>query len=214
MERYDFPRQALAVCLSCVAGYVDAVGFMSADSYFVSFMSGNTTRLAVDLASDWRLALTPAALIAGFVMGVALGNLIATKAGRWRKPAVLALVGLLLFAGALTEATGLRTASLATLVLAMGALNNTFQRDGEVAIGLTYMTGALVRLGQAIGARLTGQKRSGWLAYLLLWIGLAGGALGGAKAFLSIGGAALWLATAAIALLVAMTFRLALRDTA
>lgn len=194
MHQLDRQRQALAVSLAGLAGYVDAVGFLSADSYFVSFMSGNTTRLAVDLAQDWRTALAPALLIAGFVTGVATGSLIAAQAGRWRKPAVLALVAVLLCNAVIAPASGGAGQTLALLVLAMGALNNTFQRGGEVAVGLTYMTGALVRLGQAIGAVLAGERRGGWGAYLLLWSGLAAGALGGALAFVHIGTLALWLA--------------------
>jgi uncharacterized membrane protein YoaK (UPF0700 family) len=45
---------------------------------------------------------------------------------------------------------------LAMLVLAMGALNNTFLRGGEVSVGLTYMTGALVKIGQGIARRCWG----------------------------------------------------------
>ncbi len=37
----------LAACLSALAGFVDAVGFMYLGGYFISFMSGNSTRLSV-----------------------------------------------------------------------------------------------------------------------------------------------------------------------
>ena len=194
MQSYDRQRQGLAVSLACLAGYVDAVGFLSAGSYFVSFMSGNTTRLAVDLATDWRTAVTPALLIAGFVFGVASGALVAIRSGQRRKPLVLGIVASLLICAAIADSIDQRTVSLAFLVMAMGALNNTFQRDGEVTIGLTYMTGALVRLGQAIGAALAGERRSGWGGYLLLWAGLALGALGGALASMHWSAMATWLA--------------------
>jgi uncharacterized membrane protein YoaK (UPF0700 family) len=196
MHLFDRPRQALAIGLAMLAGYVDAVGFLSADGYFVSFMSGNTTRLAVDLAFEWRSAAVPALLIAGFIFGVAGGSIIATKAGPWRKPAVTGLVAVLLFAAAVLNAFGTNTASVATMVLAMGALNSTFQRNGEVAVGLTYMTGALVKLGQALGGALTGQPRGGWLAYGLLWLGLATGAIAGAVIFTQVSGLAPWIAAA------------------
>ena len=59
----------------------------------------------------------------------------------------MALVAGLLLLAALAHGKSL-TIFLASSVLAMGALNNVFRRNGEVAIGITYMTGALVRFGQ------------------------------------------------------------------
>jgi uncharacterized membrane protein YoaK (UPF0700 family) len=194
MHRFDRSQQALAIGIAALAGLVDAIGFLSADSYFVSFMSGNTTRLAVDLATAPARAVVPALLVCGFVAGVALGAIVSEKAGRWRKPVLLATVAALLFLGALLRALESSGGALAMMVLAMGAVNNAFRRDGEIAVGLTYMTGALVRLGQAIGAALMGERRSDWPAYLLLWCGLLGGAIAGALLFLRLGTLALWLA--------------------
>lgn len=208
MNRYDRPRQALAIGLAALAGFTDAVGFLSADGYFVSFMSGNTTRLGVNIARAPQLAIVPALLLGGFVVGVAGGVVIAGQAGTRRKPAVLALVTALLLAATALRTAGQHGAMLALLVMAMGALNNTFQRDGEVAIGLTYMTGALVKLGGAIGSALLGERRSGWGAYLLLWSGLAGGAVLGALAFSHLAGATLWLAAGWAALMTLAALRI------
>jgi uncharacterized membrane protein YoaK (UPF0700 family) len=208
MDRFDRRRQALAIGLAALAGYVDAIGFLSANNYFVSFMSGNTTRLGVDLAQDWHRAATPALLICGFVAGVAIGSVVAFRAGRWRKPAVLALVCTMLAGAALARTMSETAVPLGLLVLAMGVLNNTFQRDGQVAVGLTYMTGALVRLGQAIGAALIGERRVGWTGYGLLWLGLALGGVSGALVFTQLGTAALWPAAAASALFAAYAVRL------
>ncbi len=214
MDRFDRPRQALAICLSALAGYVDAIGFLSADRYFVSFMSGNTTRLAVELMTTPAQALIPALLLAGFTLGVAIGGVIAALAGAWRKPAVLALVTLLLLVAAAAHAAHRDGLATTAMVLAMGAVNNTFQRNGEIAVGLTYMTGALVRLGQGLAALALGQKRSGWLAHLLLWSGLFAGAVAGAFAFTRIGGVALWLATAIAAGLALFALHLTRREAA
>ena len=194
MNRFDRKRQGLAVGLAGLAGYIDAVGFLSARGYFVSFMSGNTTRLAVNLAHEPREAWVPALLIAGFIAGVAGGTMVSARTGTRRKPAVLALVCTLVLGAALGNALHAGWLVPALLVMAMGALNNTFQRGGDVAIGLTYMTGALVRLGQALGAALVGERRTGWAAHLLLWAGLASGAVLGALAWSHLAGAALWAA--------------------
>ena len=180
MHRYDTPRRLLAYGIAALAGFVDATGFLAADGYFVSFMSGNTTRLGVDLATRAAAALTPALLLLGFVGGVVAGALVAERAGERRKTAVLALTAALLAGAAAGHALELAPLFLAASVLAMGAVNNAFQRDGEGAIGLTYMTGALVRFGQGLAARLLGRRSEGAAASLALWGSLAGGAIAGA----------------------------------
>ncbi|WP_353230618.1 YoaK family protein [Novosphingobium sp.] len=180
MIQYDRNRRRFAVALAALAGCVDAIGFLSANGYFVSFMSGNTTRLGVALGTAPWHALAPALLIAGFVGGVTGGSLLAMAAGRWRKPAITGLVALLLLIGAGARALGAEYVMLATLVLAMGAINNTFQRGGEVAIGLTYMTGALVRLGQGLALHLAGRPIPGSASWAWLWGGLLAGAVTGA----------------------------------
>lgn len=191
MNAIDRTRRRLAIAAAALAGYVDAVGFLSADRYFVSFMSGNTTRLGVDLIAAPRSAAIPALLVAGFVLGVFGGAVLAAKAGAQRKFAVLVLVAGLLGGAALSPRIEL---TLALLVLAMGALNNTFQRDGEVSVGLTYMTGALVRFAQGLAAKVMGTGGKGWEGWLLLWLGLALGAVSGAYAMLTWPDMALWLA--------------------
>ena len=160
MQRYDPDRRRLAIALSGLAGFVDAVGFLSANGYFVSFMSGNSTRLGVALSTGSRAALIPALLIAGFVCGVTLGALLALGVGSRRKPVILGTVAFLLLIGATARALGNEPIMAAALVLAMGVTNNTFQRGGEVTVGLTYMTGALVRLGQGLALRIAGKAEA------------------------------------------------------
>ena len=196
MNSIDRSRRRLAVAAAALAGYVDAAGCLSANSYFVSFMSGNTTRLGVDLATSPVSAMVPALLIGGFVTGVFGGALLAAMAGPQRKFAVLALVALLLGGAALAGNAGRTAVLLGLLVLAMGALNNTFQRDGEVSVGLTYMTGALVRFAQGLAAQMLGRRETGWQGWLMLWLGLALGAVTGAMVWLNRPDLALWLAAA------------------
>ncbi len=196
MIRYDRSRRRFAIALSGLAGFVDAVGFLSAGGYFVSFMSGNTTRLGVALGIDPAQALLPALLIVGFLAGVTLGAILALRAGWLRKPAVLALVTTLLVTGAMARAMGEERGMILALVLAMGAINNTFQRGGEVTVGLTYMTGALVRLGQGFALWLAGRSEPGWAAWGALWAGLLCGAILGAFLQHRLPDGCLWIAAA------------------
>ena len=50
----------MAVLLAALAGYVDSIGFLQLGGLFVSFMSGNTTRMAA--ANVWPI-LTRAPVI-------------------------------------------------------------------------------------------------------------------------------------------------------
>lgn len=208
MIRYDRSRRRFAIALAAMAGFVDAVGFLSASGYFVSFMSGNTTRLGVDLGTDPARAITPALLIVGFLSGVTGGTLISLRAGKYRKPAVLTLVAALLMTAAAARAGGAPLLMLAAMVAAMGAINNTFQRGGEVAIGLTYMTGALVKLGQGLANTLAGQPSTGWTSWASLWGGLLSGAVLGAFLQDRLPMGCLWIAAAWCCAMIVVAFRL------
>lgn len=188
MTRYDRRHWFLAVSLSMLAGYVDVIGFIRLGGLFVSFMSGNSTRLAVGVEQGATVAARAGAIIALFVFGAALGAVVARMAGQRRKPVVLAVVSTLLGLGA-----ALPIVSIPAMVLAMGVVNAVFLRAGEVSVGVTYMTGALVKLGQGIGNAITGGNRTGWLPHALLWLGLMTGALLGAYLHAGLVFDALWL---------------------
>jgi len=214
MVRHDRHVQRLAMCLAGVAGYVDAVGFLETRGFFVSFMSGNTTRFGVGIASASRPAVTAAGLLAAFVAGVAAGSLTGHAAGRHRRAAVLLLVAVLLGAAASIGPLGYPVAALAMMALAMGAENAAFEQDGEISIGLTYMTGTLVKLGQRLALALRGGDPFGWTSYLMLWLGLLTGAVLGATAHRSFGLPAVWAASLAAAILAAVAVRLERRTDA
>ena len=197
MLRYRKREMALAIGLSMLAGYVDALGFLSLGGFFVSFMSGNSTRLAVGVAGMPVEALIAARLIGCFLLGVILGSLIGRVTESRRQPAVLAVVAAMLAAAAAMAGAGLPEYATMLVAVAMGAVNTTFERDGEVAIGLTYMTGSLVKLGQRIAGALTGGPKVAWVPYLGLWLGFVGGAVIGALAWPFIGLAGLWFAAVA-----------------
>ena len=194
-----------------LAGFVDAVAFISLGGFFVSFMSGNTTRLGVGLVDGSGSAAVAGGLIATFVAGVVLGSLTGRLAGARRRPAVLALVAALLAAAAGFGTTGATILAAGAMALAMGAENAVFEVDGEVRIGLTYMTGTLVKLGQHIATALLGGNPIGWLPFLLLWLGLATGGLLGALVHAQIGLRGLWIAAGAAAVLALIAARSASR---
>ena len=188
---------ALACALSGLAGYVDAIGYLHLGGLFVAFMSGNSTRMGVSVAAgDWPNAAAALGLIALFVVGAAGGSLIVLGRGANRQPRVLLVEALLLAVAALCYAFGRSNAAVAAVVLAMGLENAVFQIDGGAGLGLTYVTGALVKVGQLAAQALTGGGRWGWVPNLLLWAALVAGSACGALAYHWINLAAVWFAAA------------------
>lgn len=210
MIHYPRSIRIFAICLSVVAGYVDAVGFIALGGFFVSFMSGNSTRLSVGLAGGSGDVAMAGGLIAAFLLGVVLGSITGKFTPARRRPAaILGLVALLLGAASALASLGARTEALGLVAAAMGAKNTVFERNGEVSIGLTYMTGALVKVGQRLAAALLGARdRLGWLPYFLLWLGLVGGAVLGAVVYAYLGLNTLWLAAGMELLLAGAALRL------
>lgn len=201
MTRYDIRTRMLAAGLASVAGYVDATGFLASKGFFVSFMSGNSTRLAVGSVERAADAAAALALIAIFVIGVVCGSLAGRCAGQHQQSRVIMLVAASLAAAALLASSGQIRAAIGCMAFAMGIENAIFESDGDVQIGLTYMTGTLVKLGQRLATALTGGDRWGWLAFGTLWLGLVAGAVGGAFAFPVFGLSALWLPVVVLAMI-------------
>ncbi len=203
MLRYNVKLRVLAACLSALAGYVDALGFIELGGFFVSFMSGNSTRLGVGLegvreSANWSIA---GGLIASFVAGVVFGTLVGRFAHHRRHVVLLMLVALALAAAATCNGFGLAWPAVGLMAFAMGMENTVFERDGEVSIGLTYMTGTLVKMGQRLAMAFMGGPRFAWLAYFGLWLGLISGAFAGALIYPYMGLGALWFAAFAAAAL-------------
>lgn len=192
MIRYDRRTQILASCLSGLAGFVDALGFLTLSGFFVSFMSGNSTRLALGLVERSQVAIVSAGIIVVFVVGVFAGSLIGRSVGQRRRAKLIFFVAGLLAIAALSNAIGQSGAAMAFAILAMGAENAVFEQDGEVHIGLTYMTGALVKAGQRMAAACLEGDRFGWIPYACLWASLIVGAVLGSLAHNLIGLSALW----------------------
>lgn len=201
MVQLDLRTKALAACFSAVAGFVDVVGFLMTGGFFVSFMSGNTTRLGIGLAQSSATAGVAAGLILTFVTGVVIGASVGRIAGARRRPAILGLVTGLLALAVVLHGLGLGILAVIPLALAMGAENTVFAENGDVRVGLTYMTGTLVKLGKRLTASLWGGDPFGWLPFLLLWVGLLSGAVLGAVAFARFGPNALIVAIAAMLVL-------------
>ncbi len=202
---HDGADLALATTLIALAGFVDSAGFVRFGGVFVSFMSGNSTRMATLPALGRPLeAAASGGLIVLFVMGAFAGRLLGLSAGRWLRPALLSVVAALLAVAAMAispSAEGAVAAfGAAALALAMGLQNSVLNHSGQTKTSLTYVTGTLVHLGHALADAVLGSPSS-WGPYLLMWLGLVGGAAFGALTTVRFGASALIIPAAAAALL-------------
>lgn len=160
----------LVASLSVLAGMTDAIGFMASGD-FVSFMSGNTTRLAVAISAG-ELGLTGRLLllVATFIVGNALGVVVSRLSRRHALPLLLCIAALLCGAAFLPFADTLP--ALLAAIVAMGMLNAAVEEVNGLPVGLTYVTGALSRFGRGLGRWLLGERRSGWRVQLIPWGGM------------------------------------------
>lgn len=169
---------SLVAALSVLAGMTDAIGFMASGD-FVSFMSGNTTRLAVAISDgDLGLTLRLLLVVATFVIGNALGILVSRIGGRRALPLLLCIALLLCTAAGWPYDEQLP--ALLAAIIAMGMLNAAVEQVNGLPVGLTYVTGALSRFGRGLGRWLLGERRNGWRVQLVPWTGMFAGAVLGA----------------------------------
>lgn len=194
--------------ITAMAGFVDGVGFVHFGGYFLSFMSGNSTRSSAALMTgDITGWITAMSLVSSFVAGVVVATLLTAPLAALRRPVALYLSAALLLTAA---ATAIIQPHLTALLLAaaMGVVNVSYTRSGEVSLGLTYMTGTLVKLGQALGGAILGLvtgsnqgvSRLLWLRYAVLWAMITVGSLGGVLAYLHLGLGSLWIVGAGMLL--------------
>jgi uncharacterized membrane protein YoaK (UPF0700 family) len=174
---------ALIFLLCAVAGSVDAVAYLLCGQVFVANMTGNTVLFAISLFQRaFGKAALRGELVAAFLAGVILARLLARSVGK-RVPDKQRFVVLgfevlvLLLLG--WKSTGANGHFLLLLLAAMlGTQNGAFQYIGGFHLNTTFVAGDLEKLGEAVtGSQETLRKTS---AFLLSWVGYAGGALLGA----------------------------------
>lgn len=205
-DRFEFIVVLLGgLCLSMIAGYVNTL-MIVLGAPPVTHLTGSITRLSADLGrEELGDAITVAVLILSFVCGAAVaGVLIGSSNLRLGRRYGLAIVieSALLAIAALTLPHSLRTATIFA-ASAAGLQNAMASSYRSLIIRTTHLTGVLTDIGFSIGRLISGKQRPGWSLLLLGSIVVAfviGGVLGAIVGTRS-GGAGLWYASGALALL-------------
>jgi uncharacterized membrane protein YoaK (UPF0700 family) len=164
----EVAKIAVALVLTFVAGYVDALGWLSLDRVFSAQMSGNAVLLAVHLAAgEGGHAWLQGDAVASFFLGLLVSGAVVEIGMRRRTPRVLTvvlgieLVLLILFA-LLVSQFGLAPGTdephppaaiyvmVAIVAIALGAQNTSLRMAGILSAFTTHITGALTVFSEAV----------------------------------------------------------------
>lgn len=201
---------AIAIVLTAVAGYVDALGWVLLSHVYVANMSGNSIALGRSLAErDFGDAAARIWPIVSFTLGLFVSELVyelVRRRGRrssvgWSlglEAGAIAFVAILPWPPAHTTSGLGYYVPTGLLSLAMGLQNATLIRVGASSIYTTHVTGNLTRLareaahsvwwledraaGRAAGHALAQRSTRRVLLMTAMWIGYTLGAIVGALA--------------------------------
>jgi uncharacterized membrane protein YoaK (UPF0700 family) len=156
----------IALSLTGIGGFVDAVGYVALFQIFTANMSGNSVHVGIDLGRfDFSDLMRPVCAIAAYVSGIVLTRIaveVATRSGV-RSIASFTLAGevllLVLFAQArpamhLGQIADIHAptyfALVALLAFAMGIQTATLTHIGPLTVYTTFVTGTLTKFADAL----------------------------------------------------------------
>ncbi len=138
--------------LVVLAGATDSLMFSHSSELLAVYMSGNTSHLGVYLAQQkWQLAAPLASVVATFFVSATAGAWMGQRLGPWRGPVVLTITTLFLFVAGSLARKEYSLATVLCIAIAMGLLNQVLAKE----LGVTFITGSLIRLSRAIVERNT-----------------------------------------------------------
>lgn len=164
-EQAEPKKVWLALALASVAGFVDAVGYITLDRLFTAHMSGNTARLGVFLGhGDLPAALPMVAAVALFVVSIALGTVVGELAARRGVRSIAAvilglqavLLAAFMFYGSLVlHGEGVKDHSLrgfyvlaALAIFSLGLQTCALKQVAGKTVRTTYVSGVLTNMTQ------------------------------------------------------------------
>jgi uncharacterized membrane protein YoaK (UPF0700 family) len=180
-------RYSVSTLLTWIAGYVDAVGWLTYQRTYTANMSGNSVAIGIQAAAgNWGETLLRAWPVAMYVVGLVGCRIVIEIAARSRKARIawlLFLIEIAFLGAAMTAAPGLFV-GIALLALAMGVQNGALTRFGGATVHTGFVTGTLVQFSVQLSKYLLGDGRSFrnsvWM--MALWIAYVAGAVVGALA--------------------------------
>ena len=187
--------------LAAAGGFVDAVTFIVLLGLFTAHLTGDTTRLGVDVGTRTVTGATTARItvIIIFVLAVALGTTVLLVAGKHHARrrglliteasllVVFMVVGTIwLDRGYVTEGTPALIVLGSMAAFAMGLQNAVVRSVAGLSVATTFMTGMLTAMAEDIAgwihARHDPQLRRSAFLHGGIWLSYIGGGITGAAA--------------------------------
>lgn len=143
---YDAPGVLIAPLLAGIAGYVDAIAYLTLHA-FVANMTGTIVLLGIAFSEgDLRAAMHGGLAVGSFLFGV-----VASRSLRDLSHGVgLSLLATAAVLGAATVGTVSGVAAVALLAFAMGLQNAAATQFAGVGLNTAFLTGNLEHLGEAL----------------------------------------------------------------
>lgn len=162
----------LAFLFSFISGYIDVLGILAIGGVFLSFMSGNSTRLGIHIVyHEWGEVLKYVLVLSTFVLGSFIGNMVCVGSHLQTIKRILILDIFGLSLALILQYTPLEPWSFPVLSFAMGIQNKAQVEVNNATIGKGFMTGVLYGIGEALARRV--RNETTWhevSALLMTWL--------------------------------------------
>ncbi|WP_342554366.1 YoaK family protein [Paenibacillus sp. FSL R7-0652] len=183
VERLEpgFSRLLLSSVLVLLAGFIDSIGYLGLGKVYLSFMSGNSTKLGIALfEADYALWAATGTVVLLFIAGAFVGTFITESWWKWHLTLIL-IVECVLFLFAIMLSILFHTQYIIfPIAMAMGMQNTMHQMVAHADVGKGFVSGTLFGIGQALAKAARGKApASEWAVLALSWfIFVIGAALG------------------------------------
>lgn len=173
----------VAFLMTAIAGYFDAIGYSELDHLYLSFMSGNSTRLGMALVAGDRAVIAGVLSIVGsFVIGSMAGAYLVEASGDNKFVRIWVCELMLIALTLVLTLAGAGWIALVFISMAMGIQNTIHQKIAGADIGKSFITGALSAAGQSLVLAFKGrasfrEPASYGLSWLVFVAGVALGAV-------------------------------------
>ena len=183
LERLEpgLSRLLLSSTLVLLAGFIDSIGYLGMGKIYLSFMSGNSTKLGIALfEANYGVWATTGTVILLFIAGAFVGTFITECWSKKHMTLILSVECILFLLAVILLLQSHKPYIMFPIAMAMGMQNTMHQMVAHADVGKGFVSGTLFGIGQALAKAVRGKApASEWAVLALSWfIFVIGAALG------------------------------------